>query len=260
MDSPKLTGAAKDRLLQAAELLLEARRSLVPIDDLPSALRPNTLEEAFVIQDFMLQALGDIGGWKVGAPTPLATPLYSPMPLMTIVPSGARIATPYRRLRGVEGEIAFQLGKDLPPRSVPYSREELIEAIAGCHPAIELLESALLNPDAADRLTSIADLQSHGGFVYGDAVPRWQTFDFDNETAEMSVAGFVRVTQGKNSAGGDLLRMVLWLANEAQSRTRGLQAGQWITTGSWTGKILADSNSDAVARFPNFGEVRVRFD
>jgi 2-keto-4-pentenoate hydratase len=67
------------------------------------------------------------------------------------------------------------------------------------------------------------------------------------------------VTGGKNAAGGDLLRLVVWLANDAQGRTGGLRAGQWITTGSWTGKILADSGSAAVARFPRFGEVTVRF-
>ena len=38
----------------------------------------------------------------------------------------------------------------------------------------------------------------------------------------MNVDGFVRVTNGKNAAGGDLLRLVLWLANDAQGRTGGL--------------------------------------
>jgi 2-keto-4-pentenoate hydratase len=60
--------------------------------------------------------------------------------------SGELIAKQFRRLRGVEAEIAFLLGKDLPPRAAPHSREELVIAIASCHPAIELLESALLNP------------------------------------------------------------------------------------------------------------------
>jgi 2-keto-4-pentenoate hydratase len=123
-----------------------------------------------------------------------------------------------------------------------------------------LLESALLNPDAADRLTAIADLQSNGGFVHGEAVPGWQSFNFAGESAQLNVDGFVRVTNGKNNAGGDLLRLLLWLANDAQHRTGGLLAGQWITTGSWTGKVLAASGSTVVARFPNFGEVTVRFD
>jgi 2-keto-4-pentenoate hydratase len=152
------------------------------------------------------------------------------------------------------------MGKDLAPRSTPYSRQEVVDAIASCHPAIELLESALLDPDAADRLTAVADLQSNGGFVAGSEVKAWQDFDFAGEHAQMNVDGFVRVENGKNAAGGDLLRLVLWLANEAQSRTGGLLAGQWITTGSWTGKILADSGSVAVARFPHCGEVSVHFD
>jgi 2-keto-4-pentenoate hydratase len=255
-----LSGMEKQRLHQAAEMLLEARRTLQPLDALPPGLRPKTLEEAYFIQDVMLRALGTVGGWKVGAPTPNATPVYAPMPAIGFANSGERIAKQFRRIRGVEGEIAFLLGKDLPPRAAPYSREELVNAIASCHPAIELLESGLLDPDTADRLTAIADLQSNGGFIAGPPIARWKDFDFENEVAQMNVDGFVRVKNGKNAAGGDLLRLVLWLANEGQSRTGGLLAGQWITTGSWTGKILADSGSVALARFPQLGEVSVLFD
>jgi 2-keto-4-pentenoate hydratase len=259
-NSETLNGMEKDRLRQAAELLLQARRTLQPIDELPPGLRPKTLEEAYYIQDVMLQALGKVGGWKVGAPAPDATPLYSPMPGASCTTSGERVATQFGRMRGVEAEIAFLLGKDLPPRATPYSREELVNAIASCHPAIELLESAVLAPDTADRLTVIADLQSNGGFIAGPPVSGWKDFNFENESAQMNVDGFVRVENGKNAAGGDLLRLVLWLANEAQSRTGGLLAGQWITTGSWTGKILANSGSIALARFPQLGEVTVLFD
>jgi 2-keto-4-pentenoate hydratase len=255
-----LSGVDKDRLHEASEMLLEARRSERPIDDLPPTLRPKTLEEAYFVQDLILQALGRAGGWKVGAPGPEATPLCAPMPLITFAQSGARIARQFRRLRGVEGEIAFLIGRDLPPRSAPYTRQEEVDAIASCHPAIELLESALRDPDSADRLTAIADLQTNGGFVAGAAVAGWQDFDFADESAQMNVDGFVRVENGKNSAGSDLLRLVVWLANEAQNRTGGLRAGQWITTGSWTGKILAESGSVAVARFPHFGEVSVTFE
>jgi 2-keto-4-pentenoate hydratase len=255
-----LNGMEKNRLYQAAEMLLEARRTLQPLDELPPGLQPKTLQEVYFIQDVMLQALGKVGGWKVGVSAPDATPLYAPMPTVGIATSGERIAKQFRRMRGVEAEIAFLLGKDLPPRAAPYSREELVNAIASCHPAIELLESALLDPETADRLTAIADLQSNGGFIAGPPVSGWADFNFASESAQMNVDGFVRVENGKNAAGGDLLRLVLWLANEAQSRTGGLLAGQWITTGSWTGKILTDSGSVALARFPQLGEVTVRFD
>jgi 2-keto-4-pentenoate hydratase len=216
-----LNGVDRDRLHQAAELLLEARRTVQPIDDLPPGMAPRTLDEAYFIQDLMLKTIGKAGGWKVGAVSPDGTPFYAPMPVDGFTTSGERITTQYRRLRGVEAEIAFLMGKDLPPRAAPYSRAELIAAIASCHPAIELLESGLLDPDGVDRLTAIADLQSNGGFISGSPVEGWQDFDFANESAQMNVDGFVRVANGKNAAGGDLLRLVLWLANEAQSRTGG---------------------------------------
>src|ERR1700676_4119524 len=96
-----LSGVDRDRLHQAAELLLEARRTVQPIDDLPPGTAPKTLEEAYYVQDLMLKAIGKAGGGKVGAMTPDGTPFYAPMPVDGFTTSGERIAREYRRLRGV---------------------------------------------------------------------------------------------------------------------------------------------------------------
>src|ERR1700761_3817352 len=101
MDYPALQGSDIERLDQAANLLLERRRTLEPIDDLPPALRPKTLEEAYYVQDVILRDLGKVGGWKVGAPSPEATPLYAPMPVDGFSAGDVTIGGP-RRLRGVE--------------------------------------------------------------------------------------------------------------------------------------------------------------
>src|ERR1700677_4557936 len=139
-----------DRMRQAAEILLEARRELTPIVELPEALKPHTLEEAYALQDIMAEAVGPIGGWKVGAPSPEATPLFSAMPFWGgYGSSGVHVTDSFRRLRGVEAEIAFLLGQDLPVREQPYSQDEVRAAIASAHPAIELLESAFVDPDKA---------------------------------------------------------------------------------------------------------------
>jgi 2-keto-4-pentenoate hydratase len=257
-----ITPFEDDRMRQAAEVLLKARRTAEPINDLPAGLRPNSLEEAYDLQDLIAEALGTVGGWKVGAPSPEATPLFGPMPLLGgFARSGDLLASGFRHLRGVEAEIAFLVGRDLPPRDQPYTREEIANAIASAHPAIELLESAYEDPDKATRLSMIGDLQMNGGFAYGAAFPGWREFDFANESVEVVVDGVVRL-QGtaSNSAGTDLLRLVTWLANEGSERTGGLRAGQWITTGSWSGKTLANAGSSVVVRFTHFGEVLVRFE
>ena len=258
----KLSGIENDRMRQGAEVLLRARRELSPIADLPHELRPHTLEEAYALQDIMAADLGPIGGWKVGALSPDAAPLFGPMPLLGgFAQSGQRLSSKYRRLRGVEAEIAFRLAKDLPPRDSPYSREEIVDAIGSAHPAIELLEPAYFNPDKAERLSMIGDLQMNGGFAYGPAVANWQAVDLSKETVTVTVGGAVRFEgTASNTAGTDLLRLVTWLANEGQQRTGGLHAGDWVTTGSWSGKTFASQGSDAEVRFSSFGVVKVYFE
>jgi 2-keto-4-pentenoate hydratase len=253
--------ATDDRLRQAAELMLAARRERSPISELPDGLRPRNLAEAYHLQGLLLATLGAVGGWKVGAPTPDATPLCSPMPLWGgYARNGETIGASFSRMRGVEAEIAFLLAKDLPVRELPYSREEVRAAIASAHPAIEILESAFDDPEQVDRLSTIGDLQLNGGFAYGESFPGWQLADLSRERATMIVDGAVRVEgTGSNSGGTDLLRLVTWLANEGKARTGGLHAGDWITTGSWTGKSLASAGSEALARFSTFGEVRIYF-
>jgi 2-keto-4-pentenoate hydratase len=177
-----------------------------------------------------------------------------------IRPSPALFDDPRHRLRGLEAEIAFLIGTDLSPRTTPYTRGEIIDAIASCHPAIEELEAGLTVPAQAARFSMIADLQMHGGFVYGEAVQNWQQIDFAKESVSLSVDGDVKVERtASNTAGTDLLRLVLYLVNEGAGRTGGLQRGSWVTTGSWTGNTFASAGSQVDVHFSSAGSVALRF-
>ena len=254
-----MTGEREKKLMQAAGLLLDARRTNRPIDDLPAGLRPVTLDEAYFVQDRLALAYGEIGGWKVGAPTAEATPMFAPMPLAWIASNDAKLGGRHR-FRGLEAEIAFQMGNDLPPREKAYSRDEVVAAIASCHPAIEVIESGLTDPLKAEKLSMIADLQMHGAFVYGAAVANWQAIDFSKEHVVLAVDGVVRVERTGSNTSGDLMRLLPWLANEGAARTGGLKAGEWITTGSWTGLTLATACSAVNVQFSAAGEVDLQFE
>jgi 2-keto-4-pentenoate hydratase len=106
----------------------------------------------------------------------------------------------------------------------------------------------------------IGDLQMHGGFVHGPAIADWQKIDFAKESVSLSVDGSVRVERtASNTAGTDLLRLLIYLANEGAVRTGGLKSGGWITTGSWTGNTLATAGAQVNVRFSTAGEVSLRF-
>jgi 2-keto-4-pentenoate hydratase len=254
-----INGAQERQMIDAADMLLDARRTNKPIVDLPADLRPQTMEEAYYVQDRMSLAYEAIGGWKIGAPSADATPMFAPMPLAWISCSGCELRGRTHRYRGLEAEIAFLLGEDLPARKTAYSRDEVLSAIESCHPAIEILESAFIDPTQASRLSMIGDMQMHGGFVYGPACPDWQRIDFSQEHVTLAIDGAVRVERTGSNTSGDFLRLLPFLANEGASRTGGLRRGDWITTGSWTGNTQASAGSAVDVQFSTAGKVNLRF-
>lgn len=245
-------------LLRTADTLLAARHTNTPLADLPPDLVPLDIPEVSFVQDALAAAFGPVGGYKVGAATPDATPLFAPMPAAWIAPSGTTLSGPRFRYRGLEAEIAFLVGQDLPPRPAPYTREEALAAMASCHPAIEVLESAFIDPLQATKLAYLADLQMHGGFVYGPPVDNWQSIDFNAEHVTLSVDGVLRIERTGSNTSGDLLKLIPWLANQG-ARTGGLRAGQWITTGSWTGNTPATAASVVNVHFSAAGSVNLRY-
>jgi 2-keto-4-pentenoate hydratase len=254
-----ISAVRESQLLQAVNLLLDARRTSTPIADLPVEIRPTTIEESYWVQDAMAQAFGPVGGYKIGAPNAEATPMFAPMPLGWIAPGGSLLSGAQWRYRGLEAEIAFQLAHDLPARATPYSREEALAAVGSCHPVIEVLEAGLIDPTAADKFSGWADLQMHGGLIYGPAIEGWQKIDWNAEKVALAVDGTIRVERTGSNTSGDLLKLIPWLANHGTARTGGLKAGQWITTGSWTGNTQAEAGSTVDVSFQNAGRVTLRF-
>lgn len=244
---------------EAARLLLGARRSGKKLDFLPEPFRPGSIEDGYAIQRTVVQQLGAIGGWKVGAPNTEAIPLCGPMFAAGLKASPATLPDQEYPLRGLEAEVAFRMATDLPPRSTPYTREEVIEAIASCHAAIEELESRFTDLNRMDNPSLVADCQSHGAFVFGPAVRDWHKIEWDREPVVLLVDGKAAVEGVGSLPARDMLRLMTWLANEGAVWAGGLKAGDFVTTGSWTGKAYAEPGATVVARFPSLGEAILSF-
>ncbi len=248
-----------DRHAETASLMLSAWHDPTQkLNMLPTVLVPVDEAHAYAVQHRISAGLGAIGGWKVGAPGPDGAPNCAPLPATGIMPSPARLPAGQFTLRGVEAEISFRLGADLPPRDEPYGRAEIIAAIAYCLPAIEVLESRFTNPDALDRWTLLADSLSHGAFVYGPPAADWQGIDFARETVELVIDGKPVKTATANPAG-DMIRLIQWLADTGARWAGGLRAGQYVTCGSWTGKDFAPASAQVQVTFAHAGSVSVEF-
>ncbi len=239
---------------QAADLLLAVRAGKTgKLADLPEALRPADRSQAYAIQHIVAASFGSIGGWKVGAPNEQAAPICGALPAAGVLPSPATTKSA-GTLRGIEAEVCFRMATDLPPRATPYTREEVIAAIATAHPAIEVLDSRYVDPDAVTAFSGLADTQSHGGFIYGTGTADWHNIDFANETVEQYVDGELQMKHTGNPCG-DMIRLVIWMANEGAVWAGGLKAGQFVTCGSWTGKSIVSEHAKVRVTYPSLGDV-----
>ena len=248
-----------DRHRDAASLLLSARRDPTQrLHSLPEALRPKTEGQAYLVQREVMAALGGIGGWKVGSPNPAGPVNCAPLPAAGVQPSPGRASEAAGPDRGVEAEIAVRIGTALPPREPPYSRGEVLAAIASAHPAIELLHSRYTDVNQVDPLSNLADSLSHGGFVYGPAIPDWQSIDLAAEQVRLLVNG-AEIKRRTGNPAGDMVRLVVWLANHGAHWSGGLRAGQFVTTGSWTAKDFVPPGAEVRVVFAQCGEAAVRF-
>ena len=248
-----------DRHHDAARLLLSARRDPTQrLHSLPEVMRPKTEEQAYLIQRAIMAELGGIGGWKVGSPDPQGPMTCAPLPADGVQGSPGHVPEAVSQDRVVEAEIAVRIAHDLPPREAPYSQAEVLDAIASAHPAIEVLQSRYVDVDQVDKLSALADSLSHGGLVVGDPIPDWQGIDLGAEQVRLLVNG-TEVKRGTANPAGDMLRLVVWLANDGAHVAGGLRAGQVVTTGSWTGKDAVPAGGEARIVFTHAGEAAVRF-
>ncbi|HZS84106.1 MAG TPA: fumarylacetoacetate hydrolase family protein [Stellaceae bacterium] len=245
-----------DRALKAAALLLEARRSGRPVAELPPECRPRSAEEAYAIQDAVARSSGPVRAWKTGAPSPEAEPSYAP--IFTVVASPSRFPAAAQRLFGIEAELAFRMAADLPPRGAPYERAEVIAAIGGMHPAIELVDTRFADWPQVDALSKLADNQSNGALIYGPQSREWRDVDLVRPPLTLRIDG-AAAAQTLGNSGGDPLRLLTALANHCAARAGGLKAGDFVTTGSLIGLVFARPGADVVADFGRLGEVRLAF-
>jgi 2-keto-4-pentenoate hydratase len=248
-----------DRHHDAARLLLSARRDPTQkLHSLPDAMRPRTEEQAYLVQRAIMAESSGIGGWKVGSPNPTGPFTCAPLPAAGVQASPGHVSTEHCTDGGVEAEIAVKLSHDLPPRDAAYGPEDLVAAIASAHPAIEVLQSRYVDPDRVDPLSALADSLAHFGLVVGPAIAGWQSIDWGAEQVALTVNG-QEMKRRTGNPGGDMLRLLAWLANHGSRWAGGLRGGQVVTTGSWTGKDFVAPGAEVRIAFDHAGAAALRF-
>lgn len=258
----------KAKIKEAARHLLEARNEHKALEALPDGCRPADPDDSYRIQDFLLENIDDsYFGWKVGATNEHAQKSFNlnePFSgrLLSERAHKSPAALPASRffMRAVECEVAFAMDRDLPASGAPYSRDDVVQAAAAVHPAIEVADSRFSDFRGVGGLSLIADNAIDGAFVYGKAVRGWRTMELEAHSVSLMVNG-ARVSHGDGAAVlGDPVASLVWLVNNVTGRGHDVRKGELITTGSWTGIHMAAAGDVLCADFGQLGRIDLRFE
>jgi 2-keto-4-pentenoate hydratase len=241
---------AKDRLASICERLVAARREGARIA-LVGADAPADYEEGFAIQDGVVAALASPAiGWKV-MPVPQGPVIYAPTLQSGRVSAGGTWEVVGREPAGIELEIAFRLGRDVPAGAAP---EQVIAAVESAHVVFELCQSRIADPGAQPRHVMLADCIANAGLVVGSELLAWRTQDLRARAGRLMVDGKLHV-EGKSV---DPLAALQLLPPAMAARGKSLAAGQIIITGSLIGMNWLTGNRELKGIIDDLGEVAIR--
>jgi 2-keto-4-pentenoate hydratase len=241
----------------ATDALLEARQTRRWLSALPEGARPGTDAEAYAIQDRVAQALGEVGGWKVGAATPGSGPFRGPIQTSTIFVNTGRVPADRLHVIGVEAELAYMFIRDLPPREEPYTRDEVLDAIGTLHPVIEILDTRFTALGVTDPLSHRADHQNSGALAVGPGLETWRAIESVAQPVRLLLDGAARHTGVGGNSAGDNVRLLVWMANQGARSQGGLRAGQIVTTGSCSGTHFVQPGTRVRAEFSGIGDIDI---
>ena len=193
------------------------------------------------------------GAWKVGAPSRESRPLAAPVFPQRVSTGPARFPAEMFLGMGLEAEIAFRFGRDLPARALPYSREEILDAIAGAHVAMELVDTRLADAEAAGPFWRLADNLLNGGLVIGDEILRWRELDFAARRVRVLANGECLAETLGRPPLDDLFFCLPWWIDHVG----GARAGDIVTTGAWSGMHRVKMPVEATVEFTGLGSATV---
>ncbi len=248
--------------VDAARFLIAARDSGIAGPRLPAACRPQSMGQAFAVQQRTAELLRDtrqdgIAAWKSALPSPEKT-VVAPIYASGAADAAAGPVPASTDIVRIEPEIAFLIARDLPARDTPYTEAEIDAAVGEARLALEVLGCRYASPEHASLPELLADHMFNQGLVLGpriaspDAAPGSMTLTLSIDGAEVEQHAGIHPNDHPKAG-------LYWLANFLREQGLGLAAGQHVITGSYAGFLDVPANKDLELAYGDLGVLRVRF-
>ncbi|WGD52637.1 hydratase [Bradyrhizobium sp. CB1650] len=256
-----------DQIAAASRVLVKHWRDGTKLDALEARLRPHSRVEGYAVQAALdAHSAGTLFGWKIAATSEagqkhinVAGPMAGRILTDTVIADDGTASMKGNEMRVGEPEFAFRMGRDLPPRSAPFSVDDVLAAADSLHPAIEIPDSRFADFVSAGEAQLIADNACAHLFVLGASTTAdWRAMDLVEERPQITLRDKRYFGHGKNVLGDPRVALA-WLANELRELGITLRAGEVVTTGTCHPPLPIQAGDHFAADFGVLGKVSVRF-
>lgn len=256
-----------NQIAAAAKVLHDHWRAGTKLGALYSVMRPRDRAEGYAVQAALEKTSREkLFGWKIAATSAagqkhinVAGPLAGRILAETLIPDGGTASMQGNEMRVGEPEYAFRMARDLPPRTTPYSMQEVIDAVGTLHPAIEIPDSRFADFASVGEAQLIADNACAHLFVLGPATSAdWRAIDLIEQRPVITLRGERYIGHGKNVLG-DPRAALAWCVNELRALGVTLRAGEVVTTGTCHPPLPIAAGDVFAADFGVIGKVSVQF-
>ena len=139
----------REAATRGGALLWQAWQGRRQIAALPEDCRPETLDDAYAVQEGLVESAGlAIAGYKIGATNAqvqarfgVDAPFSGRLFADYVSESPLRVPADTVNFHASEAEFDFVMTRALDPRAAPYTRDDVRAAVASVHPAIEVPDS-----------------------------------------------------------------------------------------------------------------------
>jgi len=258
-------------MIEAARILGQARRDNTGVS-LPGEMVPTGEDAAYALQAALHQwqqaaGHGRVSGYKIGCTTAVMqeivgvpNPIFGGVLDVNVHQDSATFALKDFQGVGIECEIAFRLGADLPANGAPYRRDQIEAAIGSCMAAIEVVDNRYGDFRKTPSPVLIADDFFHSACVLGAEVVDWRGVDLAATEGRTYINGRPEGLGLGAEVLGHPVEAMVWIANRMAALGRDLQAGEFILTGSLTPVYwLNNVPAEAVISIDDLGDVRALF-
>jgi 2-keto-4-pentenoate hydratase len=252
----------------AADLLWSHWQRGTRLKELPAEFRPTDRAAGYAIQAHLeARTRKPLFGWKIAATSAAGQrhigvdgPLAGRLLAERVLADDTEPTIGANAMRVIEPEFAFRMRQDLEPREAPYTRDEVMAAVAGLHLALEIPDSRFEDFASVGAAQLIADDACAHEFVLGPAAAKgWRDIDLAAHRVLGAVAGKLeRQGSGANVLGDPRLALT-WLANELSGLGIALRAGQVVTTGTCLAPLPIAPGDRITADYGALGRLSLRF-